>query len=318
MAYFRCSVGSGGNGIPLVVTCASAFAGLTITCSDGTTTLTDTCPSSSPYEITFNLPNTGTWTVSGTISGTTYTESILVNEFDVTLNNNISLVVDFYSAADDTVSYTGLDSQTHTITTDSSGHATATIMIALSGSTITFNSSVAKDPDNLSNDFTKAIALTSATTSVYFMPTNDCIYWYGYKSSNFEPLISANGWTGVQYANIPTTDPNNYQTNAIQQNPPASGQCCAIGTKSPVNFSNYTKVRIIWKPITGISGNYCGFLGVSQTKKPWQSGGLTELYTTVAENYQLDITSRAGDYYISIGAADNTTRVCKTIALWCE
>lgn len=87
MAYFRCSVGSGGSGIPLVVTCASAFAGTIITCTDGTTTLTDACPSSSPYEITFNLPNTGTWTISGTISGQTFTTTVTVTETTANLNN---------------------------------------------------------------------------------------------------------------------------------------------------------------------------------------------------------------------------------------
>jgi hypothetical protein len=182
MAYFDCIVGSGsGNGIPLIVTCSSAFAGLQITCSDGTTTLTDTCPSSSPYEIEFSLPNTGTWTVSGTISGTTYTESVLVSEFEVDLKNNVDITVDVYSAANDTVSYAGLDAQTHTITTDSSGHATATITVNPSGSTITFTSSVAKDPSNLSNDYSKAVTLTSASTAIYVMPDNT-LYWYGWTS----------------------------------------------------------------------------------------------------------------------------------------
>ena len=76
MNYFICSVGTG-NGIPLVVTCDSSLSGATITCTDGTTTLTNTCPSTFPYEVTFNLPNTGTWTVSGGtfIDNVTVTES---------------------------------------------------------------------------------------------------------------------------------------------------------------------------------------------------------------------------------------------------
>ena len=64
MNRFRCTIASGGGALTLTVTCDSAFAGATITATDGTTTLTKTCPSSSPYEVVFNLPNGGTWTIS--------------------------------------------------------------------------------------------------------------------------------------------------------------------------------------------------------------------------------------------------------------
>ena len=59
MAYFHCLIGGGssGGGYELTVTCDSAFASSTITCTDGTTTLTQTCPSSSPYEVVFEIPD---------------------------------------------------------------------------------------------------------------------------------------------------------------------------------------------------------------------------------------------------------------------
>ena len=78
MAYFHCLIGGGssGGGYELTVTCDSAFSGTTITCTDGTTTLTQTCPSASPYEVVFEIPNGGEWTVSGTISGQTSSASI--------------------------------------------------------------------------------------------------------------------------------------------------------------------------------------------------------------------------------------------------
>ncbi len=76
MAYFECIVGNGGSstsGIPLIVTCDSQFAGLTITATkSGAATQTATCPSSSPYTVEFELPEDGTWTVSGTFSGQTF------------------------------------------------------------------------------------------------------------------------------------------------------------------------------------------------------------------------------------------------------
>ena len=78
MAYFHCLIGGGssGGGYELTVTCDADFAGTTITCADGVTTLTQTCPSASPYEVVFAIPNGGEWTISGTISGQTYSASI--------------------------------------------------------------------------------------------------------------------------------------------------------------------------------------------------------------------------------------------------
>lgn len=214
---FKCTLASGTNsGIPLIVTCASDFAGLTITCTDGTTTLTDTCPSSSPYEITFELPNDGSWTVSGEISGTTYSESILIQPYDVELITNVDITVDFYSAANDTVSYIGIDGQSHTIVTDSSGHASATITIAGQGSSLTFTSSVAKDPSNLSSAYSKTISLSRTTSSVYFMPDGDVMYWYGFIGDDTEIISAANGWT-CDNSNVSFSDPT-FNTNSMIAN----------------------------------------------------------------------------------------------------
>lgn len=78
MAYFHCLIGGGssGGGYELTVTCDADFAGTTITATDGVTTLTQTCPSASPYEVVFAIPNGGEWTISGIISGQTYSASI--------------------------------------------------------------------------------------------------------------------------------------------------------------------------------------------------------------------------------------------------
>lgn len=252
---FKSTLASGtSSGIPLIVTCASAFAGLTITCTDGTTTLTDVCPSSSPYEITFNLPNIGTWTVSGTISGTTYTESVLVQDIFVELKNNINISVDFYSAANDTVSYTGLDNQTHTITTDSSGRASATITIPPTGTTITFTSSVAKDPDNLSNDYSKSIALTSATTDVYLMPDNT-LYWWGYKKNNNIINTSTSVLTptyNTNYISANMTTSSGSWIKAIDFNQPS----ISMSKQNLVGKSNVTSSKTSGSRFYSMSTNY--------------------------------------------------------------
>ena len=83
MAYFE---GVGGSGGSIVVTCDSEFAGSTISCSDGTNTMTAVCPSVSPYEVEFMVSDSGTWEISATVSGTTYTTEVVVDlELEATL-----------------------------------------------------------------------------------------------------------------------------------------------------------------------------------------------------------------------------------------
>lgn len=77
--------GSGGSGADLIVTCSAGFAGSTITCTDGTVTFTETCPSSSPYEVVFQSIPTGTWTISGVVSGQTFSTTKTITDFDATL-----------------------------------------------------------------------------------------------------------------------------------------------------------------------------------------------------------------------------------------
>lgn len=260
MAYFDCTIGSAGEfSIPLVVTCTANFAGKTITCSDGTTTLTGTCPSASPYEVTFELPNTGTWTVSGTISGHTFSDSVLVNEFDAELTDEIDITVDVYSAANDTVSYVGVDGQTHTISTDSSGHASSTITIRANGSTLTFTSSIAKGPDNLLNSYSKSISLTSATSAIYVMPNKDVLYWWGYIGNNCEILSTTNGWTAKKTSSgqVYTFVSPTYNTNNIYLPKRSAGtgtQCSGVGNKTALSLNN-TTVKMVAKSVNMSSTN---------------------------------------------------------------
>lgn len=78
---------SGGDGANLIVTCDSRFAGTTITCTDGTTTFEEICPSTSPYQVVFQSIPIGTWTISGTYSGQTYSTIFTVLNFEATLNS---------------------------------------------------------------------------------------------------------------------------------------------------------------------------------------------------------------------------------------
>lgn len=286
-----------GGGPALIVTCSSAFAGATISCTDGTTTLTDVCPSSSPYEVTFNLPNVGTWTVSGTISGTTYSESVLVQDINVELKNNIDVSVDFYSAANDTVSYVGLDGQSHTITTDSAGHATATITIDPSGSSLTFVSSVAKDPSNSSNYFSKTLTVTSSTSNIYLMPDGTVFYWYGWKSANIE--TAAYKPSDTSSTNIAGTIV--YNTNSVSLTSGGSGL-------------NYSPFAFLTPEVTA-SEAICRVIGA----QPSGASNQTTLYLTNAfvgnysplSKYQVD--PWVGDLNITLPYSGSSTKIIPVI-----
>jgi hypothetical protein len=90
MAYFECIIGGGGGGesdVNLIVTCSPNFAGKTITCTNGTDTFTQTCPSTSPYTVTFENIAKGTWTISGVISGQTFSQSVVIGDYTAQLND---------------------------------------------------------------------------------------------------------------------------------------------------------------------------------------------------------------------------------------
>lgn len=296
---------SGGDGADLVVTCSDYFAGETITCSDGTTTYTETCPSSSPYIVTFKSIPTGTWTVSAEISGVTYSESVMIQNFDAELTNNIKVNVDFYSAANDTVSYIDVvDGQTHTIVTDSTGHSNAQITINSTGSSITFTSSVAKDPNNLSNAYSKTIALSESTTSVYLMPNNNVLYWYGYIGSSIEEMTAANGWT----INLSSKSPT-YETNYLQM-ASGSNDLIGIGSKVAVNGSS---AKMIYQGSTQVNSVYA-YIAARATKN---ASTQAEAQTAVS-NTNLALWSVALSNGQYIETHTNNGRNGKLYAFWYE
>jgi hypothetical protein len=143
---------------------------------------------------TYIAPALGVYDFTVTYGGNEYTATVNVTE-ETTYNATIdttppvetyTVTVDIYSAASDTISYTD-DNGAQTVTTDATGKATGVSITITQPSvgvdpTITFTSSVAKDPDNLSNSYSKSVTVTSQTTTIYVMP-DEVIYWWGWKIS---------------------------------------------------------------------------------------------------------------------------------------
>lgn len=96
-----------------------------------------------------------------------------------------------HSAANDTIYMMKDGSEVVLTTTDSNGVGTLDFTQFYDGVTYTLYSSVAKDPNNLSKEYSKNIRITKnkygCTTEAYLMPDAvKTLYWYGYKGSNYQ------------------------------------------------------------------------------------------------------------------------------------
>lgn len=146
---------------------------------------------------TYAVHETGIYTL--TCDG--YDASVTVSA-ETTYNVEISTVQTYeitatiYGAVGDTITYTD-DNGQQTVTTDNTGKA-ENVSITITQTTggvdpsITFTSSIAKDPNNLSNDYSKAVTITENMTEIYVMP-DKTIYWYGYKGEGFSNPINVPG-----------------------------------------------------------------------------------------------------------------------------
>ena len=66
------------------------FVGETISCVNGGITITKTASSTS---VTFRPPTTGTWTISGTVNGTTYTTTATISDLDTPVSATLNVHV---------------------------------------------------------------------------------------------------------------------------------------------------------------------------------------------------------------------------------
>ena len=304
------------------LTYANEFRGQTITCAKtGGSTITKTAPSSG-NTMSFYPDTTGTWEITGAYSGTTYssgniTVSSLSTAVSATLQTNVTLSVTMYGAAGATISWTD-QAGAKTATLDSTGTKTGVaIVIQPSGQTITFtDTNVAKNPDNLSANYTKSIALTSGTTSIKVMPDN-ALYWYGYNNGEIETCSTANGWTLNTYFTSPVFVNPTYNDNSIRFSTVASPhQTSAVGTKSEVSGT----VNVVFKPYSDAGNSYAAYLFQKSTKATGNTGAVTTTMIDI-NTYPLNqmakaqLTMTTTDYFefnVNLGMSDDV------YAIWLE
>lgn len=163
------------------------FRGLTITCANGGTVISKTAPISG-NTMAFYPPSTGEWTISSTYSGVPYSTSATVVSLSTAvsaiLQMGATVTVTVYSAVGDTLTIVDESGTKTEVFDNDKAYKSITLDIAPSGSSVTFTSSIAKNPSDLSAYYSKTVTVTSATTDVYVMPEK-AIYWYGYKTKTF-------------------------------------------------------------------------------------------------------------------------------------
>ena len=284
------------------VTVSGASTALSATSSDtGVATVSGT---SSP--ITITAVANGSATISIQAQADSNYEASNVVQVEASVSLNITKSVTVYSAASDTLSYTD-ETGAKTVTTNSSGVGTASVVIPTNGRSVTFTSSVAKNPSNLSQAYSETFNIDANTSDISVMPDNT-LYWYGYKNG-VQTISSGNGWSHSGYS----FDSPTYNTNNVLFPTASEAHECGIGTSSNITIS---KVHIIAKGDTETPPYGYGFLGIKNSKDlSTSSVGFVRVTSTSIQEYEAT-PSTSGSY--TVGYYSNNGQGSTLYAMWYE
>lgn len=161
---------------------------------------------------------------------------------------------------------------------------------------------VAKNPSDLTADYSKTVTITRNTTDVWLMPDNT-LYWWGYESSELENMTSTNGWS---YSGITFGTPSR-NTTSITLNS-ATKNAVGIGSKNTVNAE---KISIITQGVT-VAWDIYGFLTSDVTKSNWGSDVTLITNASLSKNEHITTSNKYAFTY----SVDN--RTMNVYAFWYE
>ena len=173
----------------------------------------------------------------------------------------------------------------------------------------TFGSTTAKNPDNLSQDYTKQFRITKSpyggTTELYLMPDAvNTLYWWGYESDNLEDMNTANGWVhNSRSFGTPTRNTNDIQFSA------SSSNVVGIGVKNQISPSN---AYVISNSITGGTA-FC----LDASKNMTSTTSYKNITMTGSAITKTDMTSITNSGILYVRTAANSYSA-KINALWYE
>ena len=180
---------------------------------------------------------------------------------------------------------------------ESGSPVTITDPSTLSAGTYTFYSTVAKDPADLTADYSKTIRICPNTKEIVVRPDN-ALYWWGYNSGEIEIASTANGWTFSGTA-VPAT----FQTNYINVKANSGNTQAGAGTRNTI--TGKTTASLVY---TGGTGGYARYLmGASKACEVYPTGivynDLATVGTTLTK-IDLNIENKTG--YIYVNCHNNT------------
>ena len=294
------------------VTLDADFIGETITCVNGGTTISKTASTTS---LVFYPPTTGTWAISGEVGGTTCSVNAEVTSLStpvsVSLQVSITVTVTMYGAAGAVISYTDANgSQTQTL--DSSGKKeNVSITVEPNSATIVFtDTTVAKNPSNLSNNYTKSVTITSGMTEIYVMPDN-AVYWWGYEKVVASAVSYRPSDFGGNSAAAPTITRN---TTSMSIAEPSTSQGSTIWNN--IDLSNASAVKALCS-IASSAGFNGANLNVAEastiTADKYEYSGRAIL-TTTEQVLSIDVTSINDSRAIGLGIGFTTVTLKFLIA----
>ena len=246
----------------------------------------------------------------------------IVNELQFYGRSSVQTNI-IHSAANDTIYMMKDGSQVVLTTTDSDGVGILDFTQFDDGITYTLYSSVAKDPNNLSNYYSKDIRITKSkygcTTEAYIMPdTVKTLYWYGYEY-NYEGIGIA-----INPDNNRTSITKN--VNYIQITGYASSSVMYTKEKQSVNTN--TKIKAIYNfDNEDVYGYTTIYVGSSNNYNVGEYNKVPEMVDEeAASNFNVGkkiITCNStnnGQYYIRIdvNVANPKTSKTEVYSLWLE
>ena len=208
-----------------------------------------------------------------------------------------------HSAPVDTIYYISAGQQVPVCVTDADGVGHFDLDDLPKGS-LTLYSTVAKDPDNLSNNYSKQFTITSNTTEIWLMP-DGALYWWGWVSNLIESCSTANGWSDNAYR-APVYNTNNCYCQANSGN-----AFSGIGSKNKIAVS---KLHFI-----GLRSNYSypGYFGLMDTKKLANMRQSADPGTSLSHTQITN--SGTSPCYVGVSANNNDpARTITASALWVE
>lgn len=185
----------------------------------------------------------------------------------------------------------------------------------LSAGTYTFGSTVAKDPSDLTADYTKSIRITPNTVEVVLRPDKS-IYWYGKK---VQSMVFRTGGGSYTFVNGTLTD----NTNSITVTLPASTASRQTSYVSEQSVSGGT-VKVVVKSATVATYSSASIVQhISYTNGTTKVSGGTICYSSAVTTPTLFSDTYAQEnaqvgIYIQDNGNNNLNNKCEISALWRE